>query len=376
MSAPGTQTAVTVDRLSAAAYQVPTETERESDGTLVWDATSLVVVEVDAGGRTGLGYGYCHPAAVDVIVDKLAPSVVGADALMPQRSWARMQVADRQLGHAGLAAMAVSAVDIALWDLKAKLLDVCLADALPRFHGSVPVYGSGGFTSYPLDRLREQAGGWAADGFASVKIKVGRRPDDDPARLRAVREAIGDDVELMVDANGAYTPKQALAWAQRFADHDVTWLEEPVTSQDLDGLAFVRAHGPAGLAIASGEYGCGLPDAHAMLEAGAVDVLQADVTRCGGITNLLRIDGLCKARSRPFSIHCVPAVSAHAGCAMETLIHTEYFFDHVRIEGMLFDGTLQPDGGRLTPDRSRPGLGLELRRADATQYELHHKETE
>ena len=376
MTGPGTVSAVAIDRVAAAAYRIPTETERESDGTLVWDSTSIVMVEAHAGDHTGLGYSYCHPAAVDVIVDKLAGSVVGADALMPQHAWAAMQVADRQLGHAGLALMAVSAVDVALWDLKAKLLDVCLADALPRFHDSVPIYGSGGFTSYSPERLGEQVAGWAQDGFASVKIKVGRDKPADRERLRVVREAVGDDIEVMVDGNGAYTPKDALLWAERFAQDGVTYFEEPVTSQDLAGMAFVREHGPAGLAVAAGEYGWGLPDAHAMLEAGAVDVLQADVSRCGGITNLLRIDGLCKARSQPFSIHCVPAISAHAGCAMETLIHTEYFFDHVRIESMLFDGTLEPHGGRLTPDRSRPGLGLELRHADASQYEVHRKETE
>jgi len=370
-----TTAAVAVDAVTASAYRIPTETDHESDGTLVWDSTSVLVVEVRAGERTGLGYGYCHPAAVDVVVDKLAGAVLGADALMPQRAWAAMQVQSRQLGHAGLAAMAVSAVDVALWDLKARLLGVCLADALPRFRESVPVYGSGGFTSYPLERLREQVAGWARDGFASVKIKVGRDKPRDVERVRAAREAAGDGVELMVDGNGAYTPKEALLWAERLAGEGVTYFEEPVSSQDLDGLALVRARGPAGLAVAAGEYTWNLADAHRMLAAGAVDVLQADVSRCGGITNLLRIDGLCQARSLPFSIHCVPAISAHAGCALQTLIHTEYFFDHVRIEGMLFDGTLDPAGGRLTPDRSRPGLGLELRRADAAPHELHRRET-
>jgi L-alanine-DL-glutamate epimerase-like enolase superfamily enzyme len=374
VSVVGTTTAAAIEGVAAAAYRIPTQTERESDGTLVWDATSIVVVEVHAGGHTGLGYSPCHPAAVEVIADKLAAAVVGADALMPPQAWAAMQVADRQLGHAGLAMMAVSALDIALWDLKARLLGVCLADALPRFRTSVPVYGSGGFTNYSLERLREQIGGWADDGFTSVKIKVGRDQPADPRRLQAVRETVGDDVEVMVDGNGAYTPKEALLWAQRFAQDGVTYFEEPVTSQDLAGLAFVREHGPAGMAIAAGEYGWGLPDAHAMLDAGAVDILQADVSRCGGITNLLRIDGLCKARSRPFSLHCVPAVSAHAGCALETLVHTEYFFDHVRVEAMLFDGTLDPAEGGLTPDRSRPGLGLELRRADAARYEVLRKE--
>jgi L-alanine-DL-glutamate epimerase-like enolase superfamily enzyme len=125
------------------------------------------------------------------------------------------------------------------------------------------------------------------------------------------------------------------------------------------------------MAIAAGEYGWNLPYFAQMLDAGAVHILQADVTRCGGITNMLRIDGLCKARNLPFSAHCAPAISAHACCAMESAIHIEYFFDHYRIERLLFDGTLEPDGGRLTPDRARPGLGIELRHSQAERYEVH-----
>jgi L-alanine-DL-glutamate epimerase-like enolase superfamily enzyme len=360
---------VAVEGLDVAAYRVPTATPRESDGTLIWESTSLVVVEAHGGGRTGLGYTYCHPAAAEVIGGKLAEVVRGADALMPPRAWSRMQVETRQLGHSGIAAMAVSAVDIALWDLKARLLDLALADALPRFRESVPAYGSGGFTSYDDGELRDQLAGWAERGFRSVKIKVGRDKAADPHRLDVARDAVGDDVELMVDANGANAPKEALYWADRFAaDHGVTYFEEPVSSQDVAGMAFVREHGPAGMAIAAGEDGWGLPDLQALV--GAVDVLQADVSRCGGITNMLRVDGLCRAHGRPFSAHCVPAVSAHAGCAMESLIHVEYFFDHQRIEGMLFDGTPEPEGGCLTPDRSRPGLGLELRRGDAERYRV------
>lgn len=356
-----------VQAVEASAYAIPTETP-ESDGTLEWDSTDVVVVHAHAAGHTGLGYTYCHPAAAQVVESTLAGVVEGADALSPPAAWARMQVQSRQLGHAGIAAMAVSAVDIALWDLKARLLDVCLADALPRFRDGVPMYGSGGFTSYSLEQIAQQLRGWAERGFASVKMKVGRDKPADAERVRAARDAIGDHVELMVDGNGAYTPTEALAWAERFAaDVGVTSFEEPVSSQDRDGLAHVRAHAPAGLAVAAGEYAWGLPDCQALLDADAVDILQADVSRCAGITSLLRIDGLCQARSMPFSAHCVPAVIAHAGCAMQTLVHAEYFFDHQRIERMLFDGTLEPEAGRLTPDRSRPGLGLELRR-DAARF--------
>ena len=359
-----------IDGVEVSAYEVPTATEKESDGTLEWDSTTLVVVEIQCGEHTGLGYTYCDKAAASVIESKLSSIIEEADPLMPERAWAQMQVQARQLGHEGIAAMAISAVDVGLWDLKAKLLGVCLADALPRFRESVPIYGSGGFCNYSQDELREQVRGWVDDGFRSVKIKVGRDAVADPRRVELVRSVAGDEVEVMVDANGANNPQDAVLWAQRYHEFGVTYFEEPVSSDDLVGLAYVRDRVPAGLAVAAGEYGWNLPYFQRMLDAGAVHILQADVTRCGGITNMLRVDGLCKARCLPSSAHCAPAISAHACCAMETNIHIEYFFDHYRIEGMLFDGTLQPSGGMLTPDRDRPGLGLEFKHSDAEQYRV------
>ena len=347
--------------LRVSAFTVPTE-EPESDGTLEWDSTTLVLVEVEAGGRRGLGYTYGPEAIGHFVQEKLAGAVRDADPLSPPRTWAGMQESIRNAGQPGVGAMAVSAVDVALWDLKARLLGVCLADALPRFHERVPVYGSGGFTSLSLERLREQLAGWAPIG--RVKMKVGREPERDPERLRAAREAIGDEVELFVDANGAFTRKQALRWAERYAEHGVTYLEEPVTSQDVEGLRMLRDGVP--LDIAAGEYAWSLADVRPLLDA--VDVVQADVTRVGGITAMLRVDGMCKARALPFSAHCAPALSAHVCCAMETAVHIEYFHDHVRVERLLLDGTLEPRDGALEPDRSRPGLGLELKRSEAERY--------
>lgn len=358
---------VSVDRLTVSAYTVPTDSP-ESDGTLAWDSTTMILVVVEGGGKQGIGYTYGDLSVAKMIESKFASLVEGADAMSPQATWAAMQNTIRNAGRPGVGSMAISAVDIALWDLKAKLLDLPLAALLGRFHDGVPVYGSGGFTSYSDDQLREQLGGWASEGIPRVKMKVGRNPEDDPERVRVARDAIGEDTELLVDANGAYTRKQALYWAEWFAEAGITWLEEPVSSEDLEGLRLIRDRGPAGLSIAAGEYSWNLFYSNGLIEAGAVDVLQADVTRCSGITDLLRVDGLCKARSMPFSAHCAPQVHAHAGCAMETLIHCEYFHDHARLEGMLFDGALSPENGYLYPDTPRPGLGIQLKHADAEQY--------
>jgi L-alanine-DL-glutamate epimerase-like enolase superfamily enzyme len=357
-----TRSGVAVERLDVSAYEIPTD-EPESDGTLEWDSTTIVVVEAHGGGTTGLGYTYGPAAAGKLVEEKLADEVEGANALEPAEAWERMGRALRNAGRPGIGSMAMAAVDTALWDLKARLLEQPLVDVLPRARESVPVYGSGGFCSYSLERLREQLGGWVAQGIPRVKLKISREPEHDPKRLDAAREAVGDHVELFVDSNGALTRTQALEWADRLRrDWDVSWFEEPVSSADFAGLRLVRENGPDGLDVAAGEYAYVLADFRNLLEAGAVDCLQADVTRCGGITGLLQTGGLAASFGIELSAHCAPQLSAHAFCAVPSVRHLEYFHDHVRVESQLFDGVLEPENGELRPDRSRPGHGLELKR--------------
>ena len=355
-----------IERLDVSAYTIPTD-EPESDGTLEWDATTIVLVEARAGNEVGIGWTYGPPATGMLIESTLGDAVRGIDVMDPQRGWQAMTRAVRNEGETGISYMAISAVDIALWDLKARLLDLPLAELLGRYRESTPIYGSGGFTSYTDERLGEQLAGWVAEGIPRVKMKVGREPERDPQRVLAARRAIGNDAELFVDANGAYSRKQALELAETFdAEARVSWFEEPVTSDDLDGLRLLRDRAPAGMQIAAGEYGYDLPYFARMVKV--VDVQQADITRCGGVTGLLRVDAVCSTRSLPLSGHCAPSLHAHALCACERALHLEYFHDHARIEAMLFDGVLSPEDGKLTPDRNRPGLGLELKRADADRY--------
>jgi L-alanine-DL-glutamate epimerase-like enolase superfamily enzyme len=369
MSATGTSpaTAVHIERVSARAYTIPTDAP-ESDGTLEWDSTTLVLARVQAGGREGIGWTYGDRSIAAVIEGTLAGVVRGREALDVNGAWAAMVAALRNNGRPGLSSMAIAALDVALWDLKARLLEVSLTALLGRYHAGVPVYGSGGFTSYTDTQLAEQLGGWAAQGFPRVKMKVGRDPGRDPHRVRVARDAVGPDVQLFVDANGAYRRKEALRLAGEFAEMDVRWIEEPVSSDDLDGLRLIRDRAPVQMDVAAGEYGYDLRYFERMLSAEAVDVLQADVTRCGGITDLLRVDALCRARSMPLSLHCSPTIHAAAGPALETLVHMEYFHDHVRIENMLFDGAPQPRDGVLHPLLERLGLGVEFRDADAERY--------
>ncbi len=359
---------VAIERLDVCTFTVPTDYP-ESDGTASWQATTIVVVEAHGGECTGLGWTYGNPASAEVIRSTLGELVQGRDAMRVSAAWEAMVRACRNLGRPGVASMAIAAVDTALWDLKARLLELPLATLLDAAHETVPVYGSGGFTSYPDERLREQLSGWVEQGIPRVKMKVGREPERDLERVRVAREAIGPDTELYVDANGAFQRVQALWFARRYAEEfGVSWFEEPVSSDDLDGLSFLCEQAPAGMDIAAGEYGYKLDYFERMLGAGAVTCQQADVTRCEGITGFLRVAALCQARSVQLSAHCGPSIHAHVCCAVQPFRHLEYFHDHVRLEGMLFDGVLEPKDGALRPDLSRPGNGLELKRADAEAY--------
>ena len=357
-----------VEKLEVAAYTIPTDAP-EADGTLSWESTTIVVVHAHAAGARGLGYTYGDVSTAKLIESKLAAIVHGADVMSPQAAWAAMVREIRNLGRPGISSMAIAAVDLALWDLKARLLGLPLCKLLGMARDRVPIYGSGGFTAYTIDRLQEQLAGWAERGIPRVKMKVGSAPVNDPDRVGSARQAIGPDTELFVDANGAYSRQQALDLAGRFrSESGVSWFEEPVSSDDLQGLRLVRDNSPAGMQIAAGEYGYDAPYFERMLGAGAIDVLQADVTRCAGITELFRVDAMCRARSMPLSLHCGPSIHLHPGLALEQLVHLEYFHDHVRIEHLLFDGVVNPREGALCPDLGRPGNGLELKRADAERY--------
>lgn len=361
-----------IDELRVSAYRVPTDAP-EADGTLQWDATTLVLVELAGGGQNGLGYTYADASLVPLLGERLRECVEGADALaigeIDQRLWHSV----RNLGRAGLAACAISAVDSALWDLKAKLLDLPLAVLLGMRRERVPLYGSGGFTSYDDERLARQLGVWVADaGCRWVKMKVGADSRRDAERVALARAAIGD-AGLFIDANGAHNVRSAIAFARQVAEQQVAWFEEPVSSDDPAGLSEVRAAlGASGQAmdVAAGEYAYNLDDFRRLLEQRALDVLQADLTRCGGVSGFLQAATLCEAYHLDLSAHCAPALHRHVACAAPRLRHQEWFHDHVRLESLLFDGAPRAVAGSMQPDLSRPGHGLEFRHQDARRYAM------
>jgi len=356
--------------IEARAYTIPTDSP-EADGTFAWDSTTLIVVHVTAGGKTGLGYTYTDPCITKLITGNLKDALAEAeaDAMDPPAAWLTMRNAVRNMGHSGLTATAISAIDGALWDVKAKLLDVPLCSLLGRYRDKCLVYGSGGFTTYSDDQLREQLSGWAhRDGCHWVKMKIGTEPEKDPHRVKVAKGAIGEHT-LFVDANGAYKRKQALAFADLFASEaQVGWFEEPVSSDDLEGLRIIRQRAPASMEIAAGEYGYTVGYFRRMLDAKAVDVIQADITRCGGVTAWLQIAALASAHHVDLSGHCAPSCHLHAACAAPRFRHLEWLHDHVRIEHMLFDGAPRVHEGAIHPDLTRPGVGLEFKERDAAKF--------
>jgi len=351
-------------------YEIPTD-RPEADGTLAWSATTMVLVTIRAGGSEGLGWTYAGAGCKAVVGDQLNGVLHGHDPMDIPGLWGGMVRACRNLGRPGLVSCALSAVDIALWDLKARLLGVALSTLVGRCRDTVPVYGSGGFTTYDEATTRAQLTHWVHElGIPRVKIKIGEswggEERRDLARVTLVRETVGAGVEVYVDANGGYTRKQAVRVGRALSDAGVIWFEEPVSSDDLAGLREVRDRCDAD--VTAGEYGYDLAYFARMVAAQAVDCLQVDVTRCGGVTEFLRAAAVAAAHGLQVSGHCAPTLHAHVAVGVPNLRHLEYFHDHARIEDLLFDGALSPRGGALRPDPDRPGHGLSLRSSDAEQF--------
>src|SRR5690349_8872063 len=181
------KTTVPIKNVRISVFTVPTDSP-EADGTFFWNKTTMVLVEIAAGGKVGLGYTYSAEAAASLIHSSFSKLLEGIDALAIGDVWTEMLHEVRNLGRPGIASTAISAVDAALWDLKAKLLGVPLVVLLGKCRDRVPVYGSGGFTSYSIDQLQRQLGSWAAQGIGMVKMKVGAHPEQDIDRVRAARE--------------------------------------------------------------------------------------------------------------------------------------------------------------------------------------------
>lgn len=360
-----------VESVEARTYAVPTD-QPEADGTLQWSKTTVVVALVRAGGQTGTGWTYGSDACRTLISGKLAGVVTGSDPMTVGATNEAMVEQSRNLGRPGVGADAVSAVDIALWDLKARLLGMSLARLLGHHRTRVPVYGSGGFTTYDDERTRSQVEHWLGDlGVRGCKIKIGeswgREQERDMERVRLVRRLVGDEIDVMVDANGGYSRKQAVRVGRAmYEESRVVWFEEPVSSDDLEGLREVRDQ--VAVDVTAGEYGYHLPYFAHMVGAGAVDCLQMDATRCGGYTGWLAAAALAFGHSLQVSAHCGPSIHAPVAAAVPNLRHVEYFHDHARLDPMLFAGIPEVRDGAMLIDDGVAGHGMTLKEAEAEAF--------
>lgn len=357
-----------VDEVQAAAYAIPTAGP-EADGTLSWSSTTVVVVTARCADVVGTGWTYAHRAAASVVNDLFAGVVQGRDPMGVPACHAAMRIAARNALVPGLTGMALSAVDVALWELKARLVGVPLADLFGRARTAVPVYGSGGFTTFSDTELRERLSELVHDqGVTAVKIKIaegwGHNERRDLHRIEVAREAVGTAPALMVDANGGYQVKQAARVARDAAQFGVDWFEEPVSSDHLEDLALLR--GIIEPEVTAGEYGTDPTYFRRMCEAGAVDCLQIDATRAGGYTGFLAGAAVADSFGLQVSAHCAPTLHAPVCAAVPNLRHVEWFADHWRCDRMLFDGSGSVRDGFLELD-DRPGHGVTLR-ADAHRY--------
>ena len=358
-----------IDRVEVAAYSVPTD-QQEADGTASWDSTTMVCATVGAGGCSGWGWTYAPAACASLISGLFEGSLLGHSAWTIPAAHERMRVAARNAGTLGPSAYALSAVDVALWDLKARLAGMRLVDLLGVARAEVPVYGSGGFTTYDASTLTEQLEGWMAQGIDSVKIKIGEdwghRAGRDLERVEQVRRVVGPDREVMVDANGGYRRKQAVRVGRALESLGVTWFEEPVSSDDKAGLAELRA--TLDLDITAGEYANDVYEARRLCEV--VDCLQIDATRCGGISGWLRAAAVAASYGLDVSAHCAPHLHVLTGAAVPNMRHIEWFHDHVRIEERYLDGCAGVSEGVLTPGTGSTGHGYELKTRDLERYRV------
>lgn len=319
----------------------------------------FVHIKTDSG-EEGLGVG--TPVARDIIERALKPILLNQDPLCIEKLWDDMFWRVRGYGRKGVAFCAISAVDIALWDLKAKLFGVPLYRLLGPYTDRVPIYGSGGWTSFSEEELVREQTGYVERGIPRVKMKVakdfGKSEAEDIRRLKAVRKAVGDEVEIYVDANNGYYAKQAIGMAKHLADYDVKWFEEPVLADDIAGLAAIAR--AISIPVATGEHEYTRYGFKELIAQGGADIVQPDVGRVGGISEWMKVAHLAQAFNLPIAPHAVQLVHLHVACCIPNLKVVEYLGTVEEGDKLWYTEFPEPRDGYWSPYPDRPGLGLEL----------------
>jgi L-alanine-DL-glutamate epimerase-like enolase superfamily enzyme len=350
---------VTIAAVEAAHYRIPLPAVL-SDSTHGEIAHfELVTARLrDADGAEGVGYTYTVGAgarAIRALLEELAPLLVGQDAEGIEALWQRMWWGCHYVGRGGLAAFAIAAADIALWDLRARRARLPLWKILGGHRPRVKAYAGGIDLQFPLDRLLRQTDDNLGRGFRAIKMKVGRaRLPEDVERVRAMREHLGPDVPLMVDANMRWTADEAIRAARALAAHDVFWVEEPTIPDDVPGHMRVVREG--GLPVAAGENLRTIHEFKRLIDAGGVTFPEPDVSNVGGVTPWLKVAHVAEAHNLPVTSHGVHDLHVHLLAAVPNASYLEVH--GFGLERFIAEPLAIRDGLATAPDR--PGHGVEF----------------
>jgi L-alanine-DL-glutamate epimerase-like enolase superfamily enzyme len=321
-----------------------------------------VLIHTDEGIT---GYGFTHRmngAACRETVDRqIAPYLEGKDPFATERIWDELFWKFNQRRMTGVWTAAMSAVDIALWDIKGKALGMPVYRLLGDYSDEITAYCTFGMLEYSRDVLAELAAGLVATGWDKLKMKVcvedSKNIPEDAARVRAVREAVGEGVEVMMDANHLFSPMEALELARMCEPYDVKWFEEPLYGNDIEDLKKLRASTTINIAAGQQE---GMRWRHRdLIAGGAVDIAQPDVVFTGGFTEGVKVAHLAQAFNVPVATHGWPHMNMHLSGAISNAWRLEYHLEPAGLAGHLFKNPPVPESGILRiPDK--PGLGLEF----------------
>ena len=334
-------------------------------------AQLFVHIHTDEGFE-GFGLGQANPGVREVIENDLKDLLINQDPFNIEKLWDDMFWRVRGYGRKGVAFCALSAVDIGLWDLKAKALGLPLYRLLGPYRDSVPIYGSGGWTNFTVDELIAETTEWVEQGINRVKIKVGKdfgqSEREDIQRVAAVRRSLGDDVAIYIDANNGYYPKQAIYMAKEFEQLQVGWFEEPVLADDIEGLARI-AHATS-IPVATGEHEYTKFGFRELIARGGADIVQPDVGRVGGVTEWMKVAHMAHGFNLPVAPHGVQLVHLHLCCATPNLKVVEYLKTAHESDLIWYTEFPEHKNGMWAPYPDRPGLGLELSAEAVEKYRV------
>ncbi|MEM6354773.1 MAG: mandelate racemase/muconate lactonizing enzyme family protein [Pseudomonadota bacterium] len=356
-----------IENVRADHYMIPLPSALEDSMHGRMEGFEVVTARVrDADGAEGVGYtftcGVNGGAIADILGREMAPRVAGRDADLIEAIWKDLWWAFHYGGRGGPTVLALSALDMALWDLKAKRAGLPLWRLLGGYNARVPCYAGGIDIHLSPEELVEQTHQNRAKGHRSIKMKVGRPLlREDVAKIAAMRDAFGPDMALMVDANMAYTTDAAIRAARAFREFDLTWFEEPIPPDDPLGHARVLREG--GVPVATGENLRSLWDFRVLIETGGVSFPEPDVTNCGGVTPFIKIARLAEAFHLPVTSHGAHDITVQllAACPNRSYLEAHGF----GLENYVEEPLVIEDGHAIAPDRPGHGVAFDWERLEA-----------